>query len=438
MNTAIEIRVPDIGEFKDVPVLELLVQPGMFVEADTALITLESEKATIDVPCPVSGQVRVLSVSVGDQVSSGSLIATLEARSSPENRTGVLAPARDDIALPLVPVAQPEAASVVTVSDISAVPSVEQAVSTVQLPVTPIGDRRAYAEPATRALAHQLGIDLSQVRGSGVRGRIVRKDVQDFAKTQLQEAANRAADGRGPAATVPWPKVDFATFGAVERRELSRVQRRSSANLARNWAVIPHVTNFEEADVTDLEAFRIEVNKESGVKVTMLAFLIKASVSALNMFPEFNASLDDETAIFKRYYHVGFAVDTAHGPMVPVIKNADQKGLLAIASEAATLAAQAREARLKLSDIEGGCFSVSSLGGVGGVGFTAIINAPEIAILGAAKARVLPRWDGQATVPRLVLPLSLSWDHRALDGVAAGKFLTFLSKQLSDLRRWIL
>jgi pyruvate dehydrogenase E2 component (dihydrolipoyllysine-residue acetyltransferase) len=427
-----EVRVPDIGDFKDVPVIEVMVKPGDTVKAEDSLVTLESDKATMDVPAPLSGKVAELKVKVGDKVSEGTLIMTLVTDSA----------AAAKAAMPAAPSPQPSPAS----GRGSDLPSPAQAVegSGVRAAVDEAAFALAYAGPGVRKLARELGVDLGKVKGSGDKGRVLKEDVEATAKGAPAKAGAAAAPsgaGVGGLDLLPWPKVDFAKFGPVESKPLSRIKKISGANLHRNWVMIPHVTNHEDADITDLEAFRVRLNKEnekSGVKVTMLAFMIKAAVGALRKFPEFNASLDADNIVYKKYWHIGFAADTPNGLVVPVIKNADQKGVLAIAQEMGELSAKAREGKLGPADMQGGTFSISSLGGIGGTYFTPIINAPEVAILGVCRSATKPVWDGAAFVPRLILPLSLSWDHRVIDGAAAARFNAYFAALLGDMRRLVL
>src|SRR5437762_2908020 len=438
----VPVKVPDIGDFKDVPVIEVFVKPGDAVKPEDPLVTLESDKATMDVPAPSAGTVKELKVKVGDKVSEGSVILTLEtgaaaAASAPSAKKEAPAPAGAKTEAPTAgPSAAPSPAA-------AAAPEPAPTAK----PAAPVDDqafRGAHASPSVRAFARTLGVDLSKVKGSGPKARILQEDVQNYVKQAIGGVpAGPAAAAAGGAALglLPWPQVDFAKFGPVESKPLSRIKKISGANLHRNWVMIPHVTNHEDADITDLEAFRVKLNKEnekSGLKVTMLAFLIKASVSALAKFPEFNASLDGENLIYKKYFHVGFAADTPNGLVVPVIKNADQKGVLAIAKEMGELSGEAREGKLGPADMQGGCFSISSLGGVGGAYFTPIINAPEVAILGVCRSSTRPVWNGKEFTPRLILPLSLSWDHRVIDGASAARFNSYLVALLGDMRRVML
>jgi pyruvate dehydrogenase E2 component (dihydrolipoamide acetyltransferase) len=450
----LEVRVPAIGGFKDVGVIDVLVKVGSVVKVDDSLVTLESDKATMDVPSPAAGTVRALLVKLGDRVSEGSAIVSLEVAAAP-------APARAPAGASPAPAAattespgparprarSPEAGTAAAAPAEPAGPAAQESPRPPSPPEPePAGGRpRAHASPSVRKLARELGVDLGRVTGSGPKGRVLQEDVQRFVKDVMRgeapgaSAANVA--GGWAIDLLPWPKVDFARFGPVETRALSRVRKISAANLARNWVMIPHVTQHDEADVTDLEAFRVRLNEErakDGPKVTMLAFLLKACVAALKRFPEFNASLDGDSLVLKRYYNIGFAADTPNGLVVPVVKEADRKGVLEIARELAELAARAREGRLSAADLQGGPFSISSLGGIGGTAFTPIIQAPEVAILGVSRAATRPVWDGHAFAPRLVLPLSLSYDHRVVDGAAAARFTTWLAELLRDLRRAML
>jgi pyruvate dehydrogenase E2 component (dihydrolipoamide acetyltransferase) len=433
----IEVKVPDIGDFKDVPVIEVLVKPGDTVKAEDSLVTLESEKATMDVPSPSAGVIKEVKVKLGDKVSEGNVIVVLEAagaRASAAPAQAAAAPAAPAPSQSPPAPASPDRKA--PSASAGAAPQVDSE-----------SFRKAHASPSVRAFARELGVDLSRVKGSGPKNRVLREDVQQYVKEAMSGAAAAsrlaATSSAGGAALglLPWPQVDFAKFGPVEAKPLSRIKKISGANLHRNWVLIPHVTNHDDADITDLEALRVTLNKENekaGIKVTMLAFLLKVCVSALKKFPEFNSSLDGDNLIYKQYYHIGFAADTPNGLMVPVVKNADQKGVLAIAKEMGELSAKAREGKLGPVDMQGGCFSISSLGGIGGTYFTPIINAPEVAILGVCRSSMRPVWDGKQFVPRLILPLSLSWDHRVIDGAAAARFNTYLIALLGDMRRSLL
>jgi len=484
----IDVKIPDIGDFEDVPIIEVHVKPGDAVERESSLVTLESEKATFDVPSPAAGTVRKLSVKVGDRVKEGSLVVVLDAADGAADGAvdGAAAPkaeAREQggRAAP-APAAPPPAASAPRPAPARAEaeagagageaavaeeaereteaereapprPRVARAPTDAPAPVAratavlatpPAGAEgeaapAAHASPSVRRFARELGVALVRVEGTGPRGRITREDVQRFVKEVVAGAP--AAGGVAGLELVPWPKVDFAKFGPVEAKPLSRIKRLSKANLARNWVMIPHVTQHDEADVTELEAFRVALNGENekvGVKVTLLAFVLKACVAALKRFPDFNASLDGDQLVVKKYWHLGFAADTPNGLVVPVVRNVDQKGVVEIARELAELAAKARDGKLGPADMTGGTFSVSSLGGIGGTAFTPIINAPEVAILGVSRTATRPVWDGKAFQPRLVLPLSLSYDHRVVDGAAAARFTSFLAGLLGDMRRAML
>lgn len=446
----LEVRVPDIGDFKDVAVIELLVKPGDTVKAEQSLITVESDKASMEIPSSHSGVLRELKVALGDKVNQGTVIAVVDAAGSP-------ASAPSPTPAPAAPAPQTVTATSHAPGTLTS-PPVERTAPTAALPAhepTAPQGQLPHASPSVRRVARELGVPLAEVRGTGPKGRITQEDVQGFVKqvmageqqTSAQKAkalsaAPAAAGGGSLPGLLPWPQVDFAKFGPVERKELSRIKKISGANLHRNWVVIPHVTNHDDADITELEAFRVQLNKEnekSGVKVTMLAFMIKAAVAALKKFPEFNASLDGQgdgaQLVLKNYFHIGFAADTPNGLVVPVIKDADRKGILQISQEMAELAKKARDGKLAPADMQGGCFSISSLGGIGGRYFTPIINAPEVAIMGVCRSTTEPRWDGQQFVPRLILPLSLSWDHRVIDGAAAARFNVYFASLLADFRR---
>jgi pyruvate dehydrogenase E2 component (dihydrolipoamide acetyltransferase) len=437
----LEIFVPDIGDFDTVAVIELLVKPGDTVKAEQSLITVESDKASMEIPSSHAGVIQELKVKLGDKVSKGSLVAILQGAVGAAPAAAAPAPAAA-AAPAAAPVAA--AAAVVAAPAAASVPAHDPTTLNLSLP---------HASPSIRKFARELGVPLAEVKGSGPKGRITEIDVQGFVKGVMAGTAQTAAQkakAPAPAAAVggeafpgllAWPKVDFAKFGPVERRDLSRIKKISGANLHRNWVIIPHVTNHDDADITDLEAFRVATNKEnekSGVKVTMLAFMIKAAVAALKKFPEFNASLDGDTLVLKNYFHIGFAADTPNGLMVPVIKDADKKGIFQISTEMGELAKKARDGKLGPAEMSGGCFSISSLGGIGGRYFTPIINAPEVAIMGVCKSAIEPKWDGKAFQPRLMLPLSLSWDHRVIDGAAAARFNVYFASLLADFRRIVL
>ncbi len=425
------ITLPDIGDFEDVPVAELLVSPGDRIAVDDPLIMIESDKASMEVPAPLAGVVKELLVSIGATISKGAPIAVIE----PEALNG----AGDD-ALPSTSVtdavATPEPKKSVAAAPADKAPNAVSLSPETKAPA-PATAEAMHASPSVRAFARELGVDLHNVKATGPKGRILREDVAGLVKSVMSEGG--AATGALPGAGLPpWPSVDFAKYGEIERVPLTRIQKVAGANLARNAIVIPHVANFDEADITELEAFRKSTNdelKDEGVKLTMVAFLIKASAIALKTYPRFNASLDGDDLIFKKYVHIGFAADTPNGLVVPVVRDCDKKGLADIAREMATLARKAREGALSPGDMQGGCFSVSSLGGVGGTNFSPIINAPEVAILGAVRSQIKPVWDGAAFAPRLMQPLSLSWDHRVVDGVAAARFLKKICEVLTDFRR---
>ena len=425
----IEVKVPDIGDFKDIPVIEVLVKPGDTVKVEDALVTLESDKATMDVPAPVAGVVKEVKVKAGDKVSEGSLVLVLEAAGAAEAPPPTPESAAAKSAAPApAPVPQPPPAA----------PLQAPATRASDAPIDDAAFTAAHASPSVRKFARELGADLAKIVGTGPNARITHEDVQAFVKGVMTQRATAPSGGGGGLDLLPWPKVDFAKFGPVESVPLSRIKKISGANLARNWVMIPHVTQFDEADITSLEALRVALNKEnekSGTKVTMLAFLIKACVVALRKFPDFNASLDGDNLVRKQYFHIGFAADTPNGLVVPVLKNADRKGVLEIAKEMGELSAKAREGKLGPADMQGGCFSISSLGGIGGTAFTPIINAPEVAILGVSKSAMKPVWDGSAFAPRLMLPLSLSYDHRVIDGASAARFTAYLASLLADMRR---
>ena len=451
-DTTVDIRIPNIGDFQDVAVIELLAKVGDTVAVEQSLFTVESDKASMEIPSPAAGTIVALTVQLGDKVNVGDVVGQMvvqgaaapAAAPAPAAQNTAPAPAA---AAPAAPVAVAPVAAPVAVAA-AAVPAHNPSVApSAQLP---------HASPSVRKFARELGVPLAEVKGSGQKGRITQEDVMAFTKSvmagAMQTAAQAAAAPKAaPAAggnvggleVLAWPKVDFAKFGAVERKELSRIKKISGANLHRNWVMIPHVTNNDLADITELEAFRVQTNAEnakakSDVKVTMLAFVIKAVVAALKKFPEFNASLDGDTLVYKQYYHIGFAADTPNGLVVPVLKNADQKGILQISQEMGELAKKARDGKLGAADMQGGCFSISSLGGIGGTHFTPIINAPEVAILGLSKSAMQPVWDGKGFQPRLMLPLSLSYDHRVIDGAAAARFNAYLGAVLADYRRILL
>ncbi len=422
-----QLMVPDIGDFKDLPVVEVLIKAGDVVAVEQPLIVLESDKAVMDVPSTLSCTIREVLIKPGDKVSRGSVIAHIEPAGE-----GATAPVVAEAA-PAIPEAAPVVAKAEPVAAAPAPVATAPAASTEEVRKPQL----ALAGPAVRKLARELAVDLDQVPASGPNGRVLREDVLAFVKAQREQPMAAAKLGGG-LDLLPWPQVDFAQFGAIERRTLSRIKRISAANLHRNWVSIPHVTNHSQADVTELEALRVQLNgeaREGQAKVTLLAFLIKACVAALQRFPQFNVSLEGDEVVQKHYFHIGFAADTPNGLVVPVIRDAERKGIAALAQEMAELSQLARAGKLSPAQMQGGCFSISSLGGIGGGHFTPIINAPEVAILGVGRAELQPRWNGSAFEPRLQLPLSLSWDHRAVDGAEAGRFLAYLATLLGDFRR---
>ena len=442
MSQAIEVKVPDIGGFSLIPVIELCVKVGDSVEADAPLITLESEKATMDVPAPKAGVVKELRVSLGDRVSEGTVIALIESATAEAS-----APEKQEAAA----VAPPKAAALILPA-----PANPATPPTPQTPRAPVPaprtsqpverqfDGKAHASPSVRLFARELGVNLTKVPATGPKRRILKEDVTAFVKGVMQAgvvpgaAPSLGGAGLGGFDLLPWPKVDFEKFGAIEVQPLSRIKKISGQNLARNWVMIPAVTYHEDADITDLEAFRLALNKEnekSGAKVTMLAFLIKACELALKKFPEFNSSLDGENLVLKKYFNIAFAADTPNGLVVPVVKNVDQKSVTQIAIECGELAKKARDGKLGPADMTGACFTISSVGGIGGTAFSPIVNAPEVAILGVSKSVMKPVWNGKEFVPRLMLPLSLSADHRVIDGALATRFNVYIAQLLADMRR---
>jgi len=446
-----DVTVPDIGDFDEVAVIELLVKVGDSVKAEQSLITVESDKASMEIPCSHAGVVKEIKVKLGDKVKQGSVVVVLDVAGA----AAAPAPAAAPASAPAAPAAAPAPASAPAPTPASipapvaaslAAPAAAQAAhAPTQNPATGL----PHASPSIRKLARQLGVPLAEVKGTGTKGRITEDDVQAFTRavmagdtrTQAQVAKAPAGGDGAALGLIPWPKVDFAKFGPIERKEMGRIKKISAANLLRNAIMIPSVTNHDDADITDLEAFRVSTNKEnekSGIKVTMLAFLIKACVAALKKYPEFNSSLDGDALVYKNYWHIGFAADTPNGLMVPVIKDADKKGILQISQEMGELAKKAREGKLSPAEMSGATFTISSLGGIGGRYFTPIINAPEVAILGVCKSTMEPVWDGKAFVPRLMLPLSLTWDHRVIDGAAAARFNVYLGQILGDFRRVLL
>jgi pyruvate dehydrogenase E2 component (dihydrolipoamide acetyltransferase) len=429
----VEVRIPDIGDFKDVAVIEIFVKPGDAIKVEQSLITVESDKAAMEIPSSAAGVLKELKVKIGDKVNIGDLLAILE------GSVAAAAPVAAMNAAASVAASAPSVAPAVATASISA-PAHNPGSTTLGLP---------HASPSVRKFARELGVPLEEVKGNGPKGRISFDDVQAFTKavmagaTQTKaQAAKAPAGGDGAAlGLIPWPKVDFAKFGPIERKEMGRIKKISGANLLRNAIMIPAVTNHDDADITELEAFRVSTNKEnekSGIKVTMLAFLIKACVAALKKYPEFNSSLDGDALVYKNYWHIGFAADTPNGLMVPVIRDADKKGILQISQEMGELAKKARDGKLSPAEMTGATFTISSLGGIGGKYFTPIINAPEVAILGVCKSTHEPVWDGKQFVPRLMLPLSLTWDHRVIDGAAAARFNAYLGQILGDFRRVLL
>ena len=429
----VEVKVPDIGDFSDVPVIDLFVKVGDSIKVDDAIATLESDKATMDVPSTVAGTVREVLVQLGSKVSEGIVLIKVETGSG----APAAAPAPQAAAAAPAPVSAPAAASTA-----AATPAAPAALA----PALPLG-AKVHASPSVRAYARELGVDLSKVPATGPKGRIIKEDLTKYVKGVMSGAisgpvasAGGGISGGGTLDLLPWPKVDFAKFGEIEVKPLSRIKKISGQNLSRNWVMIPAVTYHEDADITDLEAFRVQLNKEnekSGNKLTMLAFLIKACVRAMQRFPEFNASLDGDNLVLKKYFNIGFAADTPNGLVVPVIKNADRKGVFEIARESGELAGQAREGKLKPADMSGACFTISSLGGIGGTYFAPIVNAPEVAILGVNRSSLKPVWDGKQFAPRLILPLSLTADHRVIDGALATRFNVYVAELLADMRRMI-
>ena len=434
--TTMQVTIPDIGDFDEVAVIELLVKVGDKVRAEQSLITVESDKASMEIPSSHAGEITAMSVKLGDKVKKGSVILTLETASA----SGLA------VTESVIATAAPSGLAV-TESVIASEAKQSTGLPRADGPRNDAG--LPHASPSVRKFARELGVPLNEVKGSGPKGRISQEDVQSFSRavmagetrTQAQSVKAPAGEGGAGLGLIPWPKVDFAKFGPIERKALGRIQKISGANLLRNAVMIPAVTNHDNADITELEAFRVLTNKEhekSGVKVTMLAFLIKACVSALQKFPQFNSSLDGEELVYKQYWHIGFAADTPNGLMVPVLKDADKKGILQISAEMGELAKKAREGKLSPAEMSGATFTISSLGGIGGRYFTPIINAPEVAILGVCRSTMEPVWNGKEFVPRLMLPLSLTWDHRVIDGAAAARFNAYLGQVLGDFRRVLL
>ncbi len=443
MSQLIEVKVPDIGDYQDIPVIEVLIQPGDVIEKEQSLITLESDKATMDVPSSHAGVVKEVKVKVGDHISEGGLVLLLEASEAAVTPSVAAAPSR--AAAPLAPVAQTHTASATPPAVVTQTHAATPATATSPIRDSDLSENSSHASPSVRKFARELGVQVALVKGSGPKGRITQEDVQAFIKAAMSANAGSnsggQATGLGNFNLLPWPKVDFTKFGEVERQPLSRIKKISAANLARNWVMIPAVTYHEDADITDLEAFRISTNKENekqGKKITMLAFLIKAAVAALKKYPEFNSSLDGDDLVLKKYFNIAFAADTPNGLVVPVIKNANLKGIFEIAQETSELAALAREGKLKPDQMQGASFTISSVGGIGGTAFSPIVNAPEVAILGVSKAAMKPVWDGKQFIPRLICPLSLSADHRVIDGALATRFNAYIAQLLADFRRAVL
>jgi len=454
----IEIKVPDIGDFAEVSVIELLVKPGDTVKAEQSLITVESDKASMEIPSSHAGVVKELKIKLGDKVKEGSVVLMLDSQASEASEAPATAaapspapaPAQSAAAQP-APVAPAVAAAVAASAPAVAIAPASKAALPAHDPMANKG-ALPHASPSVRKFARELGVPLDELKGSGHKGRITEDDIKNFTKSVMAGSARTSSMGAASVGAsgasggsglnlLPWPKVDFAKFGEVERQDLSRIKKISGANLHRNWVMIPHVTNHDIADITELEALRVQLNKEnekSGIKVTMLAFVIKACVAALKKFPDFNTSLDGDQLVYKKYFHIGFAADTPNGLVVPVLKNADQKGILQISQDLAELSKKARDGKLSPAEMTGGTFSISSLGGIGGRFFHPIINAPEVAILGLSKSFMEPVWNGKEFAPRLSLPLSLSYDHRVIDGAAAARFNAYLGQVLGDFRRVML
>jgi len=459
MSNITAIEVPDIGDFDSVEVIEILVKVGDAVKAEQSLITVESDKASMEIPTSVAGIVKSIAVKVGDKIKQGSVMLSVEATAAASTTATAPAVASVEVAptatntpapasslasvaptVKAAPSAPTPTASPV-ISAVGASAATSPSADKLELPASTAG--LPHASPSVRKFARELGVDLALVKGTGAKERIVQEDVQNFVKQALAGGVVAAASASvaslgGGLDLLPWPKVDFTKFGEITSKPLSRIKKISGANLHRNWVMIPHVTNNDEASITELEAFRVTLNKEnekSGIKVTMLAFLIKAVVAALKKFPEFNASLDGENLVLKQYFHIGFAADTPNGLVVPVIRDADKKGILELAAESSELAKKARDGKLSPAEMQGGCMSISSLGGIGGTHFTPIINAPELAILGVSKSYMKPVWDGKQFVPQLTLPLSLSYDHRVIDGASGARFNAYLGSLLADFRR---
>lgn len=437
MASVIEVKIPDIGGFKDVPVIEVFVKPGDAVKPEDSLITLESDKATMDVPSPATGVVKELRVKVGDKVSEGSLVLTLE---SPGAGAAVRPAAREPAP---VPQQAPQPALRAAAPEIPPSPPLAKGggVAGGFGGSEARGGAQAHASPSVRRFARELGADLPRVKGTGPKERITKEDVQNYVKGELSRP--RVPGGGTGLNLLPLPQVDFARFGPITTQPLSRIRKLSGANLHRNWVTIPHVTQHDDADITELEEFRkiqTEEAKKQGIRFTILCFLLKAVVVALKQHPEFNASLsaDGESLVLKQYFHVGVAVDTPNGLVVPVIRDVDKKELMGLAKELGEVSARMRSGKILPADLQGGCFSISSLGGLGGSHFTPIINAPEVAILGVGRSASRPVWNGKEFAPRMMLPLSVSYDHRVIDGAQGARFISFLSSVLSDIRRLVL
>ena len=440
MSDLTAIAVPDIGDFKDVEVIEVLVKVGDTISAEDSLITVESDKASMEIPATSGGVITKIDVKVGDKINMGDVLLHVKAGAAGGAAAATEAKVESAPAVQAKPTPAPAPTPAPTES--IAVPASASPAAAIAVPAT---GQLPHASPSVRKFARELGVDLTRVAGTGPKGRISQEDVQGFVKAALQGGAAPVSSATGGTGVgldlLAWPKVDFAKFGPIQSKPLSRIKKLSGANLHRNWVMIPHVTNNDEADITELEALRVQLNKEnekSGVKVTMLAFLMKAVVAALKKYPEFNASLDGDSLVLKQYYNIGFAADTPNGLVVPVITEADKKGVIELAQETSAMAKLAREGKLSPTQMQGGCISISSLGGIGGTHFTPIINAPEVAILGVSKSYQKPVWDGKAFVPRLTLPLSLSYDHRVIDGASAARFNAYLGALLADFRRIIL
>ena len=432
MSQLIDIKVPDIGDYTDVPVIEVLVKAGDRVEKEQSIVVLESDKATMDVPSSHSGVVKEVKVKVGDSISEGAIVLVLE-----ESGEATAPSATQTAPAPAATKAEPAPAPKVE-------PPIVRAPAPPPVSNTPVevDPTASHASPSVRKFARELGVAVHQVKGSGPKGRITQEDVQAFVKAAMSGGAGSASNASGGSLgglnLIPWPKVDFSKFGETERQPLNRIKKLTAANLGRNWVMIPAVTYHEDADITDLEAFRVLTNKENekqGLKITMLTFLMKAAVAALKKFPEFNSSIDGDDLVLKRYFNIAFAADTPNGLVVPVIRDADKKGIFELARETSELAALARDGKLKPDQMQGASFTISSLGGIGGTYFSPIVNAPEVAILGVSKAAMKPVWDGKQFVPRLICPLSLSADHRVIDGALATRFNVYIAQLMSDFRR---